>query len=234
MMRSAIAVAGLAMTGAFAAADVTVGIDPSDAPWLGFMNVSELPENGGAFVFASTWGVGDLVASFDDAAQTVTMFPNQIGDPNEFWYQEAPGGDPTDPNNGGPGAPGNKIMEANLFQQVNAGDLTTGVVTFEGTLLSNSFTDAHTLRVFIRDFNSGFGDLQETIIELDSPGDFSISLDITDDPSRIVQWGIQVTGVNVWITDVEPFGSATFAYVPAPGAAALAGAAGLFAARRRR
>ena len=234
-----IAAAGLAASAA--TAQVTVEIGQSDAPWLAFMNVFELPAPGdetGAFVFGSGWGVNDLVSSFDDGAQTLTMFPNQIGDPNEFWYQEAPGGDPGDPNNGGPGAPGNKIMEGNLFQEINAfsADSISGeLVTFEGTLLSDTFTEAHRVRVFIRDFAADFSSVNETIVELTSPGDFSISLLTTDDGTdRKVQWGIQVTGVNVWNTDAAPFGNAVFATIPAPGAACLLALGGLAAARRHR
>ncbi|MEQ8838757.1 MAG: hypothetical protein RID07_18275, partial [Lacipirellulaceae bacterium] len=95
---------------------VTVTVDGS-AAWEGFMNVSELPANGGGFVFGSGWGVPDLVADIDAVNNTITTSPNTVGDPNEFWYQPGrPGDDPMDPNdNGGPGALGNKSMEANLF-----------------------------------------------------------------------------------------------------------------------
>jgi hypothetical protein len=63
----------------------TVGIDQSGAPWLAFMNVFELPQNGGGYVFGSPWGIADLVANFDDGARTLTMSPNTIGDPDPIW-----------------------------------------------------------------------------------------------------------------------------------------------------
>ena len=66
------------------------------------MNVFELPANGGGFVFNGPWGTSDLRATF--AGPTLTLSPNTIADPSTFWYQ---GG-------GGPGAPGNKIMDANM------------------------------------------------------------------------------------------------------------------------
>ena len=212
----------------------TVGVDDSTAPWLGFMNVFELPENGGAFVFPSGWGVSDLVATFDDAAPSLTMSPNTIGDPNEFWYQGGrPGEDPNNPNdNGGPGAPGNKIMEANLFQQVTGG-LSGQVVTFEGYVLSNTFTSAHEARIFIRDFAPDFSTFNETIVPA-TTGAFSISLATVADPNRHVQWGFQVKGVNVWVTDTAPFGNVVFSSVPAPASVALLGLGGLVAGRRRR
>jgi uncharacterized protein (TIGR03382 family) len=209
----------------------TVGVDPSGAGWFGFMNVFELPSNGGGFVFPSPWAVADLAATFDDANQAVSMFPNSIGDPNEFWYQDTTGSGNQFP--GGPGAPGNKIMEANLYRQVGDGSLSGTTVTFQGYVLQNSFTAAHDAKIFIRDFASDFSSFNETIVAA-TPGAFSISLNTIADPTRIVQWGFQVKGVNVWITDIAPFGSVTFSNIPTPGALALLGLGGLAAARRRR
>ena len=205
------------------AGTVNVGIDQSDANWLGFMNVFELPENGGGFVFGSGWGVADLTASFDDGAGTLTVGPNTVNDPDPFWYQ---GG-------GGPGAAGNKIMEANLYQQVD-GTLAGQTVTFEGSVLSHTFTDAHNARVFIRDFAADFSSSVDVFADVDAAGNFSISLDTIDDASRHVQWGIQVSGVNVWSTDVAPFGNVVFGTIPTPGSLAVLGLGGLVAARRKR
>lgn len=216
----ALTVAALAGT---ATADVSVGIDPSGAAWLGYMNVFELPANGGGFVFGSPWGVADLVANFDDGANTLTMSPNTIGDPDPFWYQ---GG-------GGPGAAGNKIMEANLYQQVDGG-LAGQTVTFSGNVLSYSFTDAHNVRVFIRDFAADFSSSVDVFADIDASGSFSISLATIDDASRHVQWGVQVSGVNVWFTDTAAFGNVVFGTVPTPGSLALLGLGGLAASRRRR
>jgi len=218
------AIAATAFFGTTAlAGTVNVGIDQSDAPWLAFMNVFELPENGGGFVFGSGWGIADLTASFDDGASTLTMGPNTVGDPDPFWYQ---GG-------GGSGAPGNKFMEANLYQQVDGG-LAGQTVTFEGTVLSNTFTDAHDARVFIRDFAADFSSSVDVFADVDAAGNFSISLDTIDDASRHVQWGIQVSGENVWITDVDPFGTVVFGTVPTPGSLAMLGLGGLIATRRKR
>lgn len=199
----------------------TVGVDDSSAPWLGFMNVFEL--DGTSFVFASPWGLPDLNSSFDDGAPSVTMSPNTIGDPDPFWYI---GG-------GGPGQAGNKVMEANLYQQIDDGSLSGTTVTFEGFVLSNTFTAAHDARIFIRDFAPDFSSVVETSIAA-TEGSFSISLATIADPLRHVQWGFQVKGVNVWFTDVAPFGSVVFSSVPAPATAAFFGLAGLAAARRRR
>jgi MYXO-CTERM domain-containing protein len=229
-MKTVSAIACAALLAASANADVSVGVDPSSGPWLGFMNVFELPANGGGFVFGSSWGIADLVANFNDGANTLTMSPNTIGDPNEFWYQDPTGSGNSNP--GGPGAPGNKIMEANLYQQVD-GSFAGQTVTFSGSILSNSFTDAHVARVFIRDFAADFSSSVDVFADA-VDGNFSISLDTINDASRHVQWGIQVRGVNVWVTDTAPFGNLVVSTIPAPGALAVVGLGGLVASRRRR
>ncbi len=213
----AVALAG----GAANAANVSV--DDSTAPWLAYMNVFELPANGGGFVFGSAWAIPDLAASFDDGAGTVTMSPNSIADPDPFWYI---GG-------GGPGAMGNKIMEANLYQESSDGSLSGTTVTFAGFIQSNSFTDAHQARLFIRDFSADYSSVIETFIDADA-GAFSFSMDTLGDAGRHVQWGMQVRGENVWITDTAPFGNMVISTVPTPGALALLGLGGLGMARRRR
>ncbi len=227
------ACAGMLLSSA-AFGQVTVGVDDSTGPWIGFMNVSNLPapDGDGGYQFGSGWEVPDLRVEFDDSNDKFTFFPNSIGDPNEYWYREAPGGDPGNPDNGGPGAPGNKIMEANLFQQVD--DAFGGqTVTFEGEILSNSFTQAHMASIFIRDFAPDFSSFNETIVPA-APGAFSISLATDAGAGRHVQWGFQVKGENVWITDVAPFGNMMVGTIPTPASAAALGMAGLFAGRRRR
>lgn len=223
--------AAAVVSAANAGTSVNVAIDPSGPQWLGYMNVFELPANGGGFVFGSPWGVADLVANFDDGANTLTMLPNSVGDPNEFWYQDPTGSG--NPNPGGPGAPGNKFMEANLYQQVDGG-LAGTTVNFSGSVLSYSFTEAHQVSVFIRDFAADFSSSVDVFADIDASGAFSISLDTIDDASRHVQWGIQVRGENVWITDIAPFGSVVFATVPTPASVAMLGAGGLLMSRRRR
>ena len=221
------------------AATVTVG--DSSAPWIGFMNVSNLPapDGDGAFQFGSSWGVPDLTATFDDPNSQVIMSPNTIGDPNEYWYQGGrPGEDPGDPNdNGGPGALGNKIMEANLFIQ-ESGTLDGQTLTFEGEVLSDTTTAAHAVNIFIRDFASDFSSFNETIIPA-TVGPFSISLAIDPGPGRNVQYGFQMVGENVWVTDTAPFGNVVFGpsatEIPEPATVLLVGAGllGFVGSRRR-
>jgi hypothetical protein len=213
-----------------AAADLTVGVGLSGdvtgtdgIGWRGFMNVLELPANGGGFVFGSPWGVGDLVAEFDDPNAKLTLSPNTINDPDPFWYQ---GG-------GAPGAPGNKVMEANLFQEFAAGDLAGETLTFEGTVVSNTFTAAHEAFIFIKDFAPDFSTVIETKIPM-VPGPFSISAALDPGAGRHVQYGFQVIGENVWVTDTGPFGNAMITTIPEPTSLALLALGGLVVARRRK
>lgn len=176
-------------------ADVTVTVDPSKT-WLGYMNVFELPDEfgPGAFVFGSGWGTADLVANF--SGNSLILSPNTIGDPAPFWYTPS----------GGPGAAGNKIMVANMFVE-ETGTLSGQTVTFVGNVNNVTFTEAHSTMAFIRDFAPDFSSFNESTVALTGAGAFSISLATDPGAGRHVQYGFQTTGVNVWVTDVAPFGS---------------------------
>lgn len=190
----------------------------------GYMNVFELPSNGGAYVFGSGWGIADLNAVFSNPG-TVTLSPNTIGDPNPFWYTPS----------GGPGSVGNKIMEGNLYAQPTDGTLTAVTVQLEGVVTNFSLTSAHQAIAFIRDFAPDFSSVVEQTVPLTATGAFSVSLNTINDPNRHVQYGFQLKGPNVWATDTAPFGNIQIAAVPEPSVSALAGlAAGLVVLRRRR
>lgn len=182
-------------SGAFAQTNVTV--DPATFTF-GYMNVFDFAWN---WQFGSSWGTADLVATF--SGPEATLSPNTIGDPNEYWYQCLPGN--PGPDCGEPGAPGNKIMEAIFHAQVDDGSLSGTEVVFSGNVISNSFTE-HTVKAFVRDFAPDFSSVVESVIDLSGPGYFSVSLNTIADPARHVQYGFITTGVNVWVTDTEPFG----------------------------
>lgn len=221
-----IAVASLVCSTASAAIDFTVSSTPA-YPWAGFMNVSDLPANGGAYQFGSPWGPADLTATF--AGEVLTLGPNTIGDPDPYWYTPA----------GGPGAAGNKIMDANMYVEspnpvaTNVGEWSGQMLTFSGLVLSNTLTSAHTSVAFIRDFASDFSSLNQVTVPL-TPGAFSISLNTDPGPGRHVQYGFQTVGVNVWVTDVAPYGNAQVTAVPEPTSLGFLAAGALIALRRRR
>ncbi|QDS99904.1 PEP-CTERM sorting domain-containing protein [Adhaeretor mobilis] len=194
-----------------ASAQVNVGVDASD-PWLGFMNVFELPENGGGYVFGDAWGVPDLVAEF--TGDDLRLSPNVINDPNEFWYQNTTGTAPDPSNPGGPGQRGNKNMAASMYIQDDS--LLGENVIFSGNVNAHSFTSAHTTTAFIKEFDGAFNLLFSSTMELTTAGAFTISLEIDDIPGNHVQYGFETVGENVWSTDVAPFGSISIDAVAAP------------------
>lgn len=176
-------------------ADVNVTVDPVTIA-NAYMNVFELPVNGGGFVFGTGWGVADLRATW--AGSDVTLLPNTIGDPDPFWYI---GG-------GAPGSPGNKIMEANLYAEPS-GSIPGQTVTFTGNVSANTLTASHVAIAFVKDFAPDFSSFNASTVVLPASGPFSISLATVNDPARHVQYGFQMTGPCVWFTDTAPFGSVT-------------------------
>ena len=223
-----VVIPGLALCAMLSTAQaVTIGVGQSTEAWLGFMHVSNLPvpDGDGAYQWGSPWGVPDLNATFDDGANTLTLSPNTIGDPDPYWYI---GG-------GGPGAPGNKIMDASLYIE-ETGTLHGQTVTFEGTVLARTFTDAHVTRVFVKDFAPDYSSSVEQYADVTGTGPFSVSLGTINDPARHVQYGFQTVGVNVWETDTEPFGSMVVGTIPEPATAGLLalGVLGIGLLRKRR
>jgi hypothetical protein len=205
---------------------VTVTVDPG-ASWLGYMNVFEIPQNGGAYVYGSAWGTADLTATF--SGPVLTLGPNTIGDPNPFWYTPS----------GGPGAVGNKTMDANMYVETT-GVYTGQTLTFTGDVLSNTLFgqvnqlgNGWTSVAFIKDFAADYSSSVSVTAPLVN-GTFSISLPTINDASRHIQYGFETIGPDVWITDVGPYGSIQITAVPEPSSLAAAGAGALVALCWRR
>ena len=87
-----------------------VYVDPSQA-WIGFMNVFELPANGGGYDFGSAWATGDLDANFSGSVLTLTPNDNiDRTDPiDSYWWQP--------PNDGSLASAGNHTMDASMYVQ---------------------------------------------------------------------------------------------------------------------
>lgn len=208
-------------------ADSTVLVD-SGAPWQGYMNVFEIPQNGGGYVFGSAWGTADLTAVF--SGSTLTLGPNSVNDPNPFWYIPS----------GGPGSVGNKTMDANMYVDTT-GVYTGQTLTFSGTVLANTLVgsvnqlgNGWSAVAFIKDFAPDYSSSVSVTVPL-TPGPFSINLSTINDPTRHVQYGFEVIGPDVWITDVGPYGNIQIEAVPEPSTLALlgVGSLALLALRRR-
>ena len=219
----AIATSSLFFAGANAA---TVTVDPA-AAWQGYMNVFETPQNGGAYSFGSSWGTADLTAPF--AGAVLTLGPNTINDPSSFWYTPA----------GGPGAVGNKSMDANMYVETT-GVYTGQTLTFSGDVLGNTLFghvnqlgNGWTSVAFIKDFAPDYSSSVSVTASL-TPGEFTISLPTINDPTRHIQYGFETVGPDVWSTDVGPYGSIQITAVPEPATFALLGLGviGFFCRRR--
>jgi len=177
------------------AVDVTID---SATMTNGYMNVFELPSNGGGYVFGSGWGIADLNATFPTST-SVNFTPNTIGDPNPFWYTPS----------GGPGAAGNKDMDANLYAQFD-GTLAGQTLTFIGNVSENSLVAPYACYVYIRDFAPDYSSVVETRIPMPSAGNFSVTQALINDSGRHAQFGIGMRGPCVWYTDIASKGKVVF------------------------
>ena len=207
----------------------TVTVDPSQT-WIGYMNVFALPSAGGGYQFGSSWGTADLTATF--SGPTLTLGPNCINDPNAYWYTPA----------GGPGATGNKIMDASMYVETPTNTYNGQTLTFTGDVLANTLVgsvDANgngwTSVAFIKDFAPDYSSSVMVTAPLVN-GVFSISLATINDPTRHVQYGFETVGPDVWVTDIAPYGNIQVTAVPEPSTMTLIGLglAGLIVVRRRK
>jgi PEP-CTERM motif len=205
---------------ALSAKAVTVGVDPT-ASWIGYMNVFNLPVNGGGYQSGSVWGTADLCATFSGSILTLT--PNTIGDTNSYWYTPF----------GGPGATGNKTMDANMYVE-KLGTLSGQTVTFTGNVMANTLVNPYTSVAFIKDFAPDYSSFNTITAPLVN-GVFSINLATVNDPLRHVQYGFETIGPDVWVTDVAAKGLVQITAVPEPATFALIGlgSAAMLIRRRR-
>jgi hypothetical protein len=170
--------------------------------WVGYMNVFELPANGGGYVFGSAWGVADLKTVIDSTANTITLKPNYntyADNPTDpFWVDTVAN-------------VGKKFMEASTFVEPGA-TFNQNNLTFSGTVLSNTLDTAYTASFFIKaldpanGYQDAFGGTKVT--ELPASGNFTVSATSTELASGlIVQYGFVVKGRNGNPADEQNIGS---------------------------
>lgn len=161
---------------------------------LAFMNVSNLPapDGDGAAQFGSGWGIADLIAILDTGANTVTLKPNRVGDPDPYWQGD------------GTLLRGNKIMDANHY--IQDATLNGTSFTFNGSVMANTlnntgiepydFTFTAFIKVFAADFSSV---IASDVVDLRvTSGDFTLTMDATSYTSgENIQYGFQMVGPNI-------------------------------------
>ena len=170
--------------------------------WNGYMNVFDLPSNGGGYIFGQPWGVADLQSTIDVGANTIELQPNfntyadNLTDP--FWVDQTTNA-------------GNKTMEANTYVEpgpaINGNDF-----TFVGTVSSYTLDAGYSAKYFIKalDPNAGYADAFGGSKTFDLPlsGDFSVSASASEIPAGlIVQYGFTVVGPNANPADASALGS---------------------------
>ena len=185
-------------------ADVTVGVDPV-ASWIGFMNVFNLPADGGGFVFNGVWGTADLNASFSGPVATLTpntSISRDVPLTDTFWWK--------------PSGEGNKNMDANFYVQDDS--LAGQTVTFTGVVLANTLVAPYTSTIFIKDFDGAFNLTASSTMAV-TPGLFSINLATT--AGHHIQYGFETIGPNARLDEVAGFGLVEVTAVPEPSTAVL-------------
>jgi len=164
----------------------TYTVDPTQT-WVGYMNVFELPSNGGGYDFGSPWATADLDANFAAGpANPLTLTPNDNIDRTDpidaYWWQA--------PNTGT--SAGNHTMAASMY--VEDSGFAGGTVHFTGNVLQNTLVSPYTCVAFIDDFTPSFS-LVSSVTSADlGAGVFNISNTIT--PGDVLQYGFITTGPN--------------------------------------
>lgn len=180
-----------------------VSVDGSST-WLGFMNVLDLPGDGGAYLFGQPWATADLRAVFD-APLLLTLTPNTSIDrdsPNDPYWWKAPGNNP------------NKNLGAVMY--VEDDSLAGSTVYFSGFTVSNSLVAPYTCIAFIRDFVPDYSTFTEVTTPLVSGSIFSLIKSTT--PGNHIQYGFHTTGPNARLATAPSLGrvqvSSLGAYFP--------------------
>ena len=170
--------------------------------WIGYMNVSALPANGGAFQFGQAWTNSMLQGGFSGTSLILAPCVN-VWETNDDFYVQADGKTP------------NEIMDANFYVQNDA--LVNTNIVFSGTCTSDTLTTqpepltgiSYTSVAFIKMFNSGFGLLNSVTSNLVTGQPFSISLNTAG--AAHVQYGFETTGPDANPATVSSLGQVVMA-----------------------
>lgn len=159
--------------------------------WIAYMNVFDLPQDGGAYQFGSPWALPDVKSTANLSTNTLTLQPNfnlYATDPTDpYWVNQTT-------------MEGNKRMEGVTF--VEPGASYNGVdLTFHGRVLSHTLDTAYQAQFFIKALDSlnGYSDALggAKVFDLPTSGNFTVSVTGAEIPSGlIVQYGYLINGRN--------------------------------------
>jgi len=159
----------------------------------GYANVFD---TGGGYQFGSGWAVGDLKATVNGNEVILQPNFNAYNPADGYWSN---------------GALGNKVFQANLYEEIGTTPIGTGTYTFSGYVDSDSLDAGYSKVAFIKVLDSlgGFADVLGATTAL-SVGAFSVSGDLTPyegDARYILQVGFTVQGLNANPADEAALGS---------------------------
>jgi hypothetical protein len=188
-----------------------VKVDPGQT-WQGYMNVSALPANGGAFQFGNPWATTALQADFIGNTQLMLLPCTNVWETTNTYYVQVDGITP------------NEIMDANMYIQNDA--LVNTNLAFTGSCLSNTLTAepephtgvSYTTIAFIKIFDGSYDLIGEATSNLIAGQSFTVTLSTSG--ASHVQYGFETTGPDANPSTASSLGfvvlGATGATVPVP------------------
>lgn len=172
-------------------------LDPTQN-WIGYMNVFNLPADGGAYQFGSAWGLGALIQYYTPATApytTVTLLANtNVWETTDTYWVKADGISP------------NKNMDASYYVQNDA--LEGQKLIFSGYCISNTFSTPYASTIFIKEFDVNYNVINSAVTTAVSGQPFSINLQ-TGGGSHI-QYGFETLGPDANPTNVYNLGTAIY------------------------
>lgn len=195
------------------AGTVTVTPDPAKT-WVGWMNVSELPANGGAYLWGSGWGTADLPAVFTGNQLKLSPNTNCYNPADAYWTN--------------PDGSGNKQMEANFY--VDDPALAGNDVHFTGFVTANTLVAPYQSVAFIKEFTADYSALLQ-MITVPLVGGSAFNVFATIAPGNHGQFGFMTTGPDANPATVGLLGAALV--IPEPSSIGLGLVLAALAYRRR-